>query len=245
MALAKETVTGSRRSLFKGARWRRIKESLKAYLFLLPAFLIIGTFGLFPMVFSVYVSLHKWRIIPGKYVGLSHYVKAIDNLAYLLFFWLGVLFTYLLVKNVLSVKEMAQERGEQPWAWLLPSLVSTAGIGLLLRFAFILLPGILDIGEQVKGMHRTQALFNQLLLEAWGAAAVQAAFRTALIVLVAGAVLTYLVNRYVMRSLQNATYYTTFIFSFALLAGAVLLEWLTWTEIQNAYAQALENGETL
>ncbi len=245
MALAEKTVTGLPRSLFKGYSWRRVKESLTAYLFLFPAFLIIGTFGLFPMVFSVYVSLHKWRIIPGKYVGLSHYVKAIDNLAYLLFFWLGVLFAYLLVKNVLDIKEKAKERGEQPWAWLLPSLVSAAGIGLFLRFAFTLLPRILDIGEQVKGMHRTQGLFNQLLLEAWRAADVQAAFRTALIVLVAGAVLAYLVNRYVMRSSQNATYYTTFIFVFALLAGAVLLEWLTWTEIQNAYVQALENGETL
>ncbi len=245
MALAKKTVTGLPRSLFKGYSWRRIKESLTAYLFLFPAFLIIGTFGLFPMVFSVYVSLHKWRIIPGNYVGLSHYVKAIDNLAYLLFFWLGVLFAYLLVKNVLDIKEKAKERGEQPWVWLLPSLVSAAGIALFLRFAFTLLPGILDIGEQVKGMHRTQDLFNQLLLEAWRAATVQTAFRAALIVLVAGAVLAYLVNRYVMRSSQNATYYTTFIFVFALLAGAVLLEWLTWTEIQNAYAQALENGETL
>ncbi len=245
MALAKKTVTGLPRSLFKGYSWRRVKESLTAYLFLFPAFLIIGTFGLFPMVFSVYVSLHKWRIIPGNYVGLSHYVKAIDSLAYLLFFWLGVLFAYLLVKNILDVQEKAKERGEQPWAWLLPSLVSAAGIGLFLRFAFTLLPGILDIGEQVKGMHRTQDLFNRLLLEAWGAASVQAAFRTALIVLIAGTVLAYLVNRYVMRSSQNATYYTTFIFVFALLAGAVLLEWLTWTEIQNAYAQALENGETL
>jgi multiple sugar transport system permease protein len=37
---------------------------LIAYLFLLPAFLIILVFGLWPVVHSVYVSLHKWNVKP-------------------------------------------------------------------------------------------------------------------------------------------------------------------------------------
>jgi multiple sugar transport system permease protein len=37
---------------------------LIAYLFLLPAFAIILVFGLWPVVHSVYVSLHKWNVKP-------------------------------------------------------------------------------------------------------------------------------------------------------------------------------------
>jgi len=47
-----------------GRKGRRIRESLTAYLFLLPAFLIIFTFGLWPVVHASYVSLHKWNIKP-------------------------------------------------------------------------------------------------------------------------------------------------------------------------------------
>ena len=79
--------------LFTGRQWRRLREALTAYIFLLPAFLIIGTFGLLPVGFAVYVSLHRWRIIPGKYRGLANYVKAIDNLAYVVAFWLVIIFS--------------------------------------------------------------------------------------------------------------------------------------------------------
>ena len=43
---------------------RKVKEALIAYLFLLPAFLIILIFGLWPVVHSTYVSLHKWNVKP-------------------------------------------------------------------------------------------------------------------------------------------------------------------------------------
>ena len=50
--------------VFSGCRGRKVKEALIAYLFLLPAFLIILTFGLWPVVHSTYVSLHKWNVKP-------------------------------------------------------------------------------------------------------------------------------------------------------------------------------------
>jgi multiple sugar transport system permease protein len=54
----------ARRGFLSGRKRRQIRESLTAYLFLLPAFLIILTFGLWPVVHALYVSLHKWNIKP-------------------------------------------------------------------------------------------------------------------------------------------------------------------------------------
>ena len=71
----------------KPVRWLDIREGITGCLFILPAFTIIGIFGLFPIGFAVYVSLHKWRITPGRFVGLDNYVKSLDNLAYVAFFW--------------------------------------------------------------------------------------------------------------------------------------------------------------
>jgi hypothetical protein len=76
--------------LFTGRQGRRWREALLAYLFLFPAFLIVGIFGLFPLLFAVYQSsLRGLNKVVGTYDGFSNYVRAIDNLAYVLGFWLA------------------------------------------------------------------------------------------------------------------------------------------------------------
>ncbi len=52
------------RGLFAGRKGRARKETLTAYLFLLPAIAVIFVFGLWPVVHALYVSLHKWNIKP-------------------------------------------------------------------------------------------------------------------------------------------------------------------------------------
>jgi multiple sugar transport system permease protein len=51
-------------SIFAGRKGRLRREALTAYLFLLPAILIIFVFGLWPVLHAFYVSLHKWNIKP-------------------------------------------------------------------------------------------------------------------------------------------------------------------------------------
>lgn len=48
----------------RGRRGRKFRNALVAYIFLLPAFLIIIVFGLWPVLYSLYVSLHRWNIKP-------------------------------------------------------------------------------------------------------------------------------------------------------------------------------------
>ncbi len=63
--------------LFGGRRGRKLRESLTAYLFLLPAMAIIFVFGLWPVVYSLYVSLHKWNITPKGSQCFSYWLAHI------------------------------------------------------------------------------------------------------------------------------------------------------------------------
>ena len=230
---------------FSGRRWRRLKENLTAYAFILPAFLIIGTFGLFPIGFAVYVSMHRWRIKPGDYLGLGNYVRALDSFAYVVAFWLALILIVLAIRSVWRAAQKAREHGDRAWAWILPALVMTAGIGQFLRFFVLLLPEVLGLGDKLKGQERTQELFLQFLGEAWRTPAVQAAFRSSIAILVVAMITAYLIQRFVARSPRGSSYFSTFVTAFLLLGIAVLLSWLTYTEIQAAYTNALENGEGL
>lgn len=241
------TETTARVSLgwFSGQQWRKLRESLTAYLFVFPAFLIIGLFGLFPLLFSVYVSLHRWRIIPGNYLGLDHYVRALDSLAYTLGLWLPLLLAVLAIKSLLKTHREAQETGDRPWSWALPAVVTFGGLFQFLRFALLFLPELLDIAEKVKGQQRTQELFLSLLGEAWRLPEVASARLTAVLILIAGFALAYVFSRWVNPGPRSGVYYIRFIGVLLMVAFAVALAQLTFSEIQEAYALALDEGESL
>ncbi len=218
---------------------------MTAYLFLLPALVIIGTFGLFPLAFSAYESVLKGvNTFLGKYGGMDNYTKAIDNLAYVLAFWIAAVSVYLAFRRLGDVVRTAGDNGERPRLWVVPGAVTAAGLVLLARFFFLLLPEVLDIANKVRGMQVTTQLFNQLLGEAWRAPAVQEALRVSLLALLAGLGLTYLVGR-LFKSPRNSAYLAAFIVFFVLLTAGGALGWFTLSEVQRAYAEALEEGESL
>ncbi len=231
---------------FGGRRGRRLREAVGAYLFLLPALIIIGTFGLFPLAFSAYESTLKGlNTFLGDYGGMDNYTKAIAELAYVVAFWIAAVFVFLAIRSLAGAARSAREQDEGPWLWGLPSIVTAAGLGLLARFFFVFLPEVLDIANKVRGQQVTTELFNQLLGEAWRAPAVQEALRQSLLVLAIGVGLAVLVGRFLVRSPRNSNYYVTFIVASLLLMAAALLGWFTWSEVQRAYAEAIENGEGL
>ncbi|MBU1661220.1 MAG: sugar ABC transporter permease, partial [Chloroflexi bacterium] len=191
------------------------------------------------------VSLHKWRITPGRFVGLENYAKSLDNLAYVAFFWLVAIALFLVVRNLIRLMKNAQERQDNPWPWLLPALVTATGIAAFIRFVVILLPEILGIADKVKGLERTQELFVQLLGEAWRTPVVRTALWASLLVLLVGVGLAYLVSRLPKQIAHGTEYYTSLLTMLLLTGGAILLGWFTWFEIQRAYAEALEAGGSL
>jgi len=73
-----------------GMKWIKIKEQITGYLFILPALIIIGVFGLFPIGYSFYMSLFNWQVTKGPFVGLKNYEKIIGDWMGLLIFLAGL-----------------------------------------------------------------------------------------------------------------------------------------------------------
>lgn len=65
-----------------------------AWALMSPALLVLGVFGIFPIGYAFFVSLHRWRIRKESVVGLQHYAKALGDPVWLLLFVLGVLITW-------------------------------------------------------------------------------------------------------------------------------------------------------
>jgi multiple sugar transport system permease protein len=64
-------------SLLAGRKARARREALTAYLFLLPAVIIILMFGLWPVLHALYVSLHKWNIKPRGSQCLPYWLSTL------------------------------------------------------------------------------------------------------------------------------------------------------------------------
>ena len=244
-------------SWFRGRQGRRLREMLLAYSFLAPAFIIIGLFGLFPLAFAAYEStLRGLNKIVGSYDGLGNYVKAVDNLIYVLTFWMaaGLIF-YAGHTFARAFQERRQEQTE-PLPWLPPGLLTAAGVALLTRFVYILLPEMLLIPSKLRGQSNTQAAFRSLVAETWWLPKIQIALWLAIVVLAVGGGWALLVNRRMssdrreritppLSSRGEFNYFMSFFGAGVSLIGGAALAWLTWSEINAAYADALANGEGL
>jgi len=68
----------------------KIRENVTGYLFILPSLIIIGLFGLFPIIYSLYMSPINWRAVKGDFIGLWNYEKALGTLPGVLIFIAGL-----------------------------------------------------------------------------------------------------------------------------------------------------------
>jgi len=226
---------------FSGRRGRRLKEYLTAYLFIAPASILILIFGIFPVFFALYVSIHRWRIVRGDMIGLTNYVNAIGNLAYVLAFFLAIgalVSIYFLVRQIITLKK---EHDDQPWLTALPGLCYAVLIFSLLNWFYRALPEVLDIAFKVRGLERDEIVFTQLLGEALRSESVLPAWRTFLWALLASLVVGLLVF-YLWRNRNNFKYQSYFALVFLALGIGVGLLVFTMQEVNTAYATALAEG---
>jgi multiple sugar transport system permease protein len=236
----------ARARFLAGHQGRQTREAILAYLFLFPAFLIVGLFGLFPLLFSAYQStLSGLNKIVGTYVGLGNYVRAIDSLAYVLFFWIAAILVYLGIGGVVQAVVTARARRENAWPWALPGVVIGVSLALFVLFIFRILPQLLSISSQLRGRNNTPEMFRTLVGEAWRMPSVQQAWWAALLTLAAGLALLYYVRRRYSRGHAPGDYSGAFIGVTVMLLLAAFLTWLTWTSVRDAYTEALEQGQPL
>jgi ABC-type sugar transport system permease subunit len=229
---------------FAGRRGRRTREALLAYLFLLPAFLIVGTFGIFPLLFAAFQSsLRGLNRIVGTYDGLGNYERAIDSLAYVLFFWIAALLVYVAVRRLVAVKQMADEKQENPWRWAIPGTLLGVSSALFVVFIFRFLPEMLDVPNQMRGAANTAENFRRLMGEAFMLPTIQQPLWGAIIALVVAVlVATRLGHTRAGDKPVTNNYTGAFTGVTVMLVGAAYLAHLTWTEVENAYTIALEAG---
>ena len=69
----------------------KYSDQINGYLFVLPALLIIGLFGIFPVFFGMYMSVHKWKVFKGRFLGFENYQKIVGDIGSFWVFILGLL----------------------------------------------------------------------------------------------------------------------------------------------------------
>ncbi|HRJ44100.1 MAG TPA: hypothetical protein PL105_19575, partial [Caldilineaceae bacterium] len=239
IAVAPSVQTASRRWL-SGRQIRRMREAGLAYAFLIPSIIIIGLFGLFPLAFAAYESTLKGlNKVVGTYDGLGNYFKAVDNLAYVVGFWMAATFAIFAVRGLLGVVKEQREFGARPWPWLLPGGLVGISVAIFTRFVFLLLPELLLVPTKLRGQANTRENFMALVKEAWLLPSVQTAFWGSVAVLLLGVAGAVAVNRMATRRRALPRIYFGEFFTATLLSiSALILGWFTWGQVNLAYIAA-------
>ena len=238
------TAQPPRSARISGRRSRRLREALLAYLFLLPAFLIVGLFGLFPLLFAAYQStLRGINKIAGRYDGLGNYIPAIDTLTYVIGFWGAAALIGLSIYWLVRARRSAAEAQQRFAIWALPGVIIGAGVTFIFVFILRLLPLLLELPETLRGPKNTPQAFRRGALAALGDPQVQQALWAAIIALVIGALLAGWVQRAGQRRHDYGNFSGLFAGVTLILALAATLLYLTIVEALGQYAAALETGE--
>lgn len=230
---------------FATRRGRLLIENLTAYLFLAPAGLLILIFGIFPVAFAFFVSLHRWRRFPDEYIGLANYEKALGNLGYILFFWLAIITLAAAIRTAKSLRKLLLESTEVRRYGSIAAGVAAGYAALLaIDWFFKLVPVIMLIPRQVRRQNTTLALFMEKLGESFTNADVYAAGNLMLAGLLV-AVLAIALASWRFRSAASGELIALGGITTALLGAGVFLLQLTITETEAAIAAARETGEAL
>ena len=222
-------------------RVRTWRGYLTAYLMIAPATILVFIFGIFPVGFALFVSVHKWRLKRGGFVGLKNYIGAVGNLAYLGVFLLGIaalVFTFIQFRKVYRKLHNHTERF---WILLIPSLLQGAATLAFVRWTVILLPNILDIADKIRGVEKTRELFIQLLKEAFNAENVLPARQT-MLWLIAAALVTGIAAIYFWKSTDNFGTQAELALAWVTLGIGIVLIRFAYGEVMTAYQLAAEKG---
>lgn len=122
-----------------------LDERIAGYAFVSPFFLVFAVFGLFPIVFTFWVSLHDWSLLGGHtWVGGANYTALLHDHQ----FWNALentlgMFVLATVPQLLMALALAQVlnqrlRGRTLWRMgvLLPNVTSVAAVGIIFTLLF-------------------------------------------------------------------------------------------------------------
>ncbi|MEX2160462.1 MAG: ABC transporter permease subunit [Anaerolineales bacterium] len=233
--------TGRFSSYFSGRKGRDLREYLTGYGLIAPAIILIFLFGIFPVAFALYVSLHKWLILRDEFLGIGNYVAALDNLAYIGAFAISLGALYGSFRIVRRIAARARSEAAQPWLLAIPGALWAATIIAFTRWVFLQLPEFLEIARKMRGLERTRDLFMRLLGEAFFAESVYPAWLL-FVELLGAALVVGLLLRYFLRSRLKSGYQRDFSWAWLTAAIGLGLLYFTFQSVAAAYALATEIG---
>lgn len=234
------TLTGLK-GLLTGRRRRVLREYLTGYLMILPSTALVFLFGIFPVAFALYVSMQKWRLKRGDFIGMDNFVRALGNLAYILFFLIAISALVGAVILFRRIRGQAVENEERPWLLSIPAVFHTAAVLALFRWLILLLPELLDIAGKIIGVEKSRELFVSLLGEAFRVETVLGAFQVFIVLTLISLITGFITSR-LWKNPRNLIYQSQFAFVWLTASIGVLLLVFTYQEVAKAYQLALETG---
>jgi cellobiose transport system permease protein len=138
--------SNAERELARRTRRNAWDQKLSPYLYISPFFLLFALVGLFPLVYTAWVSVHDWNLIGGKgdFVGLENYQQVLQQPL----FWKGLRNTFsifllssvpqVLIGLFLAAMLDANLRAKTFWRMgvLLPYVVMPVAVGMIFNKIF-------------------------------------------------------------------------------------------------------------
>ncbi|NYI03273.1 carbohydrate ABC transporter permease [Allostreptomyces psammosilenae] len=124
-----------------GDRRFRFDKHITPYLFIAPFFVVFGVFGLYPLLYTMWVSMHDWEMLGGNqgFVGLENFQRLFGDEDF--YNALGNTFSIFLISTVpqllfalfLAAMLNTSLRGRAFWraSILVPNIVSVVAIGII------------------------------------------------------------------------------------------------------------------
>lgn len=138
-------------------KWQR---RAAPYLFISPFFILYAIFGLFPLVFSLYLAFHQWNPVQGlsamRFVGLENFRFILELSRFNDFwqalgntFWIGIvsgLAQHLVALPLAFILVLVLKRWRHPFtmAYFLPYITSAVAIALVFNTMFGTQYGIIN-----------------------------------------------------------------------------------------------------
>ncbi|TQN27866.1 cellobiose transport system permease protein [Haloactinospora alba] len=165
--------------------WSQLDLKLSPYLFVSPYFLLFGVFGLFPVLFTFWISLHDWGLLAGKqeFVGLDNYAFLLGDEK----FWnalantLGIFFLAIVPQLMLALlladtlNRSIRLRGFFRVGIIIPYVTSIAAMAIIFGQLFGREFGLINYGLETLGMGGIDWQNNRLA--SWTAIAVMIDWR--------------------------------------------------------------------
>lgn len=141
-----KTADKAQRKFIRRQRLSRWDVKFSPYLYISPFFILFALVGLFPLVYTAFVSVHEWNLIGGKgeFVGIENYQNVLQQPL----FWKGLRNTFsifllsavpqVLIGIFLAAMLDANLRAKTFWRMgvLLPYVVMPVAVGLIFSKIF-------------------------------------------------------------------------------------------------------------